>query len=399
MKSTQWQKLHYVQWKTEAKKYYIDYSSFKRLLDKMYKTGHLAESFNRRDEWMSPGVFYYEVRGYWDHLYVGGPDGVRHVISNNFDDSQNKQAMQQGYISDTGRRANAIEQRLFKAFNGVTERQAFGYSDPELNKCVPKQLYYINSRWIGKKITCAGKADFSSHYPANICGPLPDWSRQRKVEGTVDPTPSFPFVFYTRSGHVAEYKRFDTHEWREEPLSGDLFGKNYSKVDPEKDISILCPESKYRLDSTIEFLYNKKATGEDVEDLPAKTVLNSSIGYKHLRGINNTKNRLYHLAAVCIARANQAMLDLYNQNARSVLQIVVDGIIYMGSHEIGSQDKKLGILHQELTDQSFIMRGVNQYMFIDRISGKCTNVAHGGFDANILTENLEDIRLWQRSPR
>lgn len=399
MRAVHWKALNQVQWKTEAKKEYVKYADFQALLDKMFKTGHLAESFNRRDEWMLDGVFTYETRGYWDHLYIGGPNGIRHIISNNFDDSQNAKALQLGYVPDNGRRANSIEQRLFKEFNGVTERQAFGYSEPQLNKCVPKQLYYINSRWIGKKITCAGKADFSSHYPAHICGQLPDWKNHKVIEGTVDPSSDYPFAFYTHSGHVAEYRRFDTHEWLEEPLSGDLFGQNYSPVKPDKDITILCPEAKYRLDSTIEFLYTKKASDESIDNMPAKTILNSSIGYKHLRGAYNTKNRLYHLAAVCIARANQTMIDLYNANARAVLQIVVDGMIYMGAHEIGERRKALGVLHQEVTDQSFIMRGVNQYMFIDRATGICTNCAHSGFDTNIRSSSLEDINLWQRSPR
>ena len=304
--------------------------------------------------------------------------------------------MQLGYIPNTGRLANTIEQRIFKQLNGVTERQAFGYSEPQLNKCVPKQLYYINGRWANKKITCAGKADYSSHYPARICGPLPDWSKHKVVEGRVDPTSEYPFVFYTRSGHVAEYKQFDTHYWRDEDLSGDLFGSHYSKVSDNKDISIMCPESRYRLDSTIEFLYNKKTLEESIDGLPAKTILTSSIGYKHLTGANNTKNRLYHLAAVCIARANQCMIDLYNVNRRSILQIIVDCIIYMGAHEVGEHRKALGVLHQEITDQSFIMRGVNQYMFIDRDSGICSSCAHSGFDI-AETNCLEDIKSWRRS--
>lgn len=397
MRASVWKTINRVQWRGEAKKEYVAYDDFNALLDKLHEYGHLAESWDNRSEWMQPGVFMYERRGYWDHLYIGGPEGVRHIISNSFDDNQNTAAMKLGYVPDTGRRANTIEQKLFKELNGVTERQAFGYSDPQLNKCVPKQLYYINSRWIGKKITCAGKADYSSHYPASICGLMPDWSKHKRIEGTVDPSPEFPFVFYAKSGHLAEYRQFDTHEWREEDLSGDLFGNNYSKINPDKDVSILCPPSRYTLDNTVNQLYNMKQRGEEIDGMPAKAVLNSSIGYKHLRGANNTRNRLYHLAAVCIARANQKMVDLYNQHSKSILQIIVDGVIYMGSHTIGEDYKALGVLHQEVKDQSFIMRGVNQYMFIDRASGECTCCAHGGFDTDIFTDKLEDIKLWRRA--
>ena len=397
MRAYTWKKLYHVQWKTEAIKEYLTQDKFHHMLLKMQKHGKLASTFNDRLEWMKQGIYMYELRGYWEHLYLGGPSGVRHIISHRFDDSQNIEAMRLGYIPDTGRKSNAIEQRIFKELNGVTERDAFGYSDPQLNKCVPKQLYYINMRWINKKISCAGKADFSSHYPANICGQLPNWKKHIRVEGTVDPTPDYPFVFYTRSGHLAEYKTFDTHDWRYEDLSGDLFGNNYTKVPPDKDVSILCPASDYRLDSTMEWLYNKKEQGEDIDGLPAKTILTSSIGYKHLRGVHNTRNRLYHLAAVCIARSNQKMIDLYNEHRRSILQIIVDGVIYMGSHELGQKKKDLGVLHQEITDNSFIMRGINQYIFIDRNTGNCTSHAHSGFDFDIKTSCLEDIKLWKRS--
>lgn len=375
-------------------------AEFRALVDKTFQQGRLAKTFSNRKEWMSPGIYQYEIRGYWDHLYLGGPQGVRHIVSNNFDDSQNEQAMGLGYIPDIGRKSNTIEQKIFKSLNnGVSERDAFGYSDPQLNKCVPKQLYYINTRWVNKKITCAGKADFSSHYPASICGPLPDWKKKKVVDGTVQPSPEYPFVFYTKSGHLAEYKTFDTHEWLYEELAGDLFGRNYDKVEPDKDVSVLCPASEYTLDSTIEFLYNKKMLGEEIDGIPAKTILVSSIGYKHLHGALNTRNRLYHLAAVCIARANQKMVELFNKHRRSVLQIIVDTVIYMGPDEIGGHEKKLGALVQEVTDNSFIMRGVNQYMFIDRATGSCTAFAHSGLDADLHTTQLEDIKVWRRSTK
>ena len=397
MRTGKWKALSHIDWKTETSREYVKITVFRAMVEKMRATGHLAESFSDRAEWIKQGTFIHEKRGYWEHLYIGGPEGVRHLVCNVIDDAQNVQAISLGHIPDTGRRANGIEQRIFKELNGVTEREAFGYSDPSLNKCVPKQLYYINRRWMNKKITCAGKADFSSHYPANICGPLPNWGKHVRVEGTVKPSPEYPFVFYTRSGHLAEYKRFDTHDWRDEELSGDLFGSHYSKVAPEEDVSILCPSAAYTLDSTMEFLYNKKLTGEIIDGLPAKTILNSSIGYKHINSSHNSRNRLYHLAAVCIARANQKMVDLFNANHKNILQIVVDGIIYMGPHALGQKEPKLGMLHQELTDQSFIMRGINQYMFIDRKTGACTCYAHSGCDFNIQTTRLEDIMQWKRS--
>lgn len=390
-----WRDIYQINWKQETKREYVGYTQFQALVEDRYKNGHLAQSFSDRNEWCNPDVFKHEIRGYWEHLYIGGMQ-LRHIVSNRFDDTQNTEAQRQGFIPDTGRRANAIEQKIFKELNGVTERQAFGYSEPQLNKCVPKQLYYINSQWVNKKIKYAGKVDFCSHYPANMCGPLPNWARAVRIEGTRDPTPDYPFAFYIKSGHCAEYHRFDTHWWRDEPISGDLFGKNYTSITPDKDITILCPEARHRLDSTIELIYNKKAAGECIEDLPAKTILTAAIGYKHLQGANNTRNRLYHLAAICIARANQAMIDLYNAHYKTVLQIVVDGMIYMGVNQIGVSEKSLGALHQEITGHSFIMRGINQYMFIDTKSGTCSAFSHSGFDTNISTTALEDIQLWQR---
>lgn len=397
MRADRWAALRRVEWKKEAPREYLTQEAYTKLLDELFRRGHMAESFNEREEWSVPDVFSIERRGYWDHIYLGGTEGVRHFICHSLDDSQNVAAAKQGFISDMGRRANSIEQRMFKEINGVTERQAFGYSDPDINRCVPKQLYYVNTRWSNKKIKSAGKADFSSHYPANICGPLPNWSKRKICAGTMTPTKDYPFVFYTRSGHFAEYNKLDTHEWLDEDLCMELFGANYVPTEPDDDISVMCPAANYTLDSIIEMLYDLKSRDESVDGIKAKDILVSSIGYKHLRGPLNTHNRLYHLAAVCIARANQRMIDLYNRYSKTVLQIIVDCIIYMGPTEIGISDKRLGELHQEVTDNSFIMLGANQYMFIDSTTGECTACAHSGFDTDIATSKLEDIRLWRRT--
>lgn len=393
MRKSDWDRVYSICWRKEEVAEFLTIDRYNELKQRLIGKGKLAISKCDRKEW-TPGTYKFDQRGYWGHIYYNDNGVLRHYMTHLFNDDVNKQGISKGYIENTGKRCNQIEQRLFEELNGVSERKAFGYSEPYVNKCVPKQLYYINKQWIGKKITCAGKADYSSHYPANLCGPMPNFKKHELKTGRHDPSKDYPFAFYINSGNISEYNKYDTHEWKRENICNCLFGKHTQSIEDKGELTILCPESSYRFDSVVEKLYNLKQAEEDIDGMPAKTVLNSAIGYKHLRGEFNRVNRLYHVAAVCIARANQEMIDLYNMHSKSILQMIVDCVIYLGAHKIGVEEPSLGALTQKITNNRFIMRGLNQYMFFD--DNGCSEVCHSGFNADIYTTKLEDINLWRR---
>lgn len=384
--------LNYIFWKNEETYKIIKINDFEEKLKYYRKNGHLVEHKTIRKEW-DELAYYFEEKGYYHHLYTyEGVGKYVHYSCNSFDDSKNKVEVR---TARTGRNSNRIEQKLFKEFNGVTERVAFGYCDRELiYNCIPKQLYYINKKYLHKNLTGISKVDYSSHYPDNMRGQMPDWKTSKQFKGRVEPTEEYPFAFYVKSGMCAEYGRFDMHDWLNSRYVFQLFGNRYTPIEDDDDITILCKASKYTFDKVIEHLYEKKQKGEQIDGIDAKMVLNASIGFKHLSNKKNKRSRLDHIAAIVLGRANQQMLDIVDILGDRVLQIIVDGIIYKGKMEIGVKEKYLGALRQEITDCDFRMRGTNQYIFFK--DGKCICECHGGLNDNLKTEKLEDIEEWRR---
>ena len=78
----------------------------------------------------------------------------------------------------------------------------------------------------------------------------------------------------------------------------------------------------------------------------------------------------------------------------NILQIIVDGIIFKGNLKLGEKDKYLGCLHLEQEGCEFRMRGINQYLMFK--NNECVCYCHSGFNANILTNKLEDINGWKK---
>lgn len=384
--------LKYVFWKKEANPTTLSIRQMRDKCAELENAGNAATTKTLRQEWREDGTYRIEERGYYRFLYVKEKGEYKVYVTHMFNDAKNLGRRDERPGADAAR----IEQKLFKKLNGVDQRTAFGFCDRALMaSCVPKQLYYIAPGSVNRNILHAGKADFSSHYPASICGRLPNWKKSQTIEGTAAPSPDYPFAFYVRSGHSAEYAVYDTHDWLSHKLAPRLFGDRLAILPTAEDLTILCPASDYELTDTVRSLYDYKQRGELVDGIPAKAVLNCSIGYKHLANINAPQNRLDHLAAVAIARANQKMIDIFDRMPGQVLQIVVDCVIYKGAGTLGRDAKDLGQLYQEVTDAAFRMRGINQYIFIK--NGSCPAYASSGLNDNIKTTCLEDINAWRKT--
>lgn len=384
--------IDYIYWQKEASYKVLKIAEFEAKLEFFKKNGTIAISKTNRNDWRL-NTYKLEKKGYYSHLYTcEGNGNYCHYCTNNFDDSKNIYECRQ---KKEGTKCNQIEQAIFKELNGVSERVAFGYCDREaIYKCIPKQLYFINSKYKNMNIQHVSKVDYSSHYPDNLQGEMPDWNTKIQREGRVLPTKEYPFAYYIKSGMCAEYNRFDMHNWLNSKLVMNLFGERYTHVTDNEEITILCKKSEYTFDSTIKQLYEKKQKGELINGIEAKKVLNASIGFKHLSNIKSKRSRLDHIAAIVLGRANQQMIDIFDILGSSVLQIIVDGIIYKGTNKIGVDDKYLGALHQELLDCEFRMRGMNQYAFFK--NGVCVNECHSGFNDNLKVEKLEDIDNWSK---
>lgn len=384
--------LNKINWYYEEEKV-IPIDQMEELICWYEENGIPATQKRDRSLWLEDNTYMVEKVGYWYRLYVHKDRKNIKYSSNWFDDTRNIPLTKSSKrVENQGTEANKVETSLFLEYNGVTPREAFGYAEQELLRCVPKQFYYINERYKDKNLKHISKADFSSHYPSNMKGHMPDIRRQKRVKGTIKPTEEYPFAFYVKSGHSAEFGVYDTHDWLNEKINSWLFGENIKYVPLDEDETILCKPSDYTYDKVVDTIYGAKAKGELFRGLDPKLIMNASIGYKHLR--NSNRNRLYHIAIVTLCRANQKMLNIYKSMPYGVLQIIVDGIIYMGKDPIGTESKELGQLHQEVLDSDFRMRGANQYIFIK--DGICVDFCHSGFNDNIETNCLEDIKNWRR---
>lgn len=388
--------LMYINWKEEAKTEGLFIKQMKQYIEHLKKVGHIPESLTKRVDWLD--IYSYNVSdiGYYKHLYVRDKDGVlHHYQAHMLDDSKNKNGIVKPNYKGT--KSNKILNDKFKELNGVTPRKAFGYCDrPTIHKCVPKQFYYINKTFSNKLLNNISKCDHTSHYPSNTLGRLPTWCGRKIVDGTVQPTEEYPFAFYVKSGHIAELDTFDSHCWLDHPLNFYLFGENFTHVLPEDDTTILCKSSNYTYNDTYQYFFDRRKSNVYISDgITAKDVLNATIGYMHLKKVSNPKNRLDHIAAIVIARSNQKMLNVIERiGLHNVLMAVVDSVIYRGNQEIGTHDKILGGLHQDITGADFIMRGTNQYMFFR--DGVLIEKKHGSFDDNLFCEKPEDIFKWER---
>lgn len=385
----------YIDWKDQRQKqlYIMDFEKKREWYE---AHGKRLDHKTRKADFLSKNAFFETKMGYIRYLYTRDKDGFVVYSCHEIDDSKNKPgALERIKKECTGERARKIENKIFQDLNGCTPRKAFGYCDREMmHKCVPKQLYYIRDNMKLKVIKNCSEVDYSSHFPACMCGQMPRWQDHIEVSGQANPTPNYPFAFYVRSGHSAEYGGYDTRTWTAHRLAFNLFGENLSIIKPENDLTILCKASTIRYDSTMQYLYDLKYRGECVDGIEAKIVLNAAIGCKHYRDTSKKRNRLEHVATVTLCRAVKKMMDLYDQSGGRALMIVVDSMIYQGSDEIGDQSKRLGGLHQEVTGQDFIMRGINQYMFFD--NGVCTKERHGAFNADIETSCPDDIKKWRK---
>lgn len=383
----------YVYWRTEAKTIRVKIDEGKYKLNYYKNNGIKAQTKTLRAEWMREGTYSLERVGYWRHLYVREDGQYKRYMWHSGDDRKNTPE----YNTNEGLEAIQIIHDAFKNRTGRTFLSAFGYSDAEeLRPCVPRQFYYIKENAISKNINNVNKVDYSSHYPANCCGVLPTMKDCLRVNGVVEPCEKYPFAFYIKSGHCAEYGRFDTRLWGTayklgESLLFDNGGKKiYKDIDAQEEITILCKTADFELTEEFNHFYDLKKKG----DAQAKLVMNATIGYFHPK-TNRKSFRLFHVAAICLARANQKVLELTEElGARSVLQVITDCVIYCGYPRCGVRDKQLGALMKEIDCATFRMRGTNQYIFMR--DNKVITTSHSGFNDNLKCEKLEDIDNWRK---
>lgn len=405
--------IFYIYWRKDATYHpNVPNEIFLNIYNDAIKNGVRVSSKCIRSEWIENEFSYrFEESGKFMKLFTyHKPNKYDIYTTNAYDNKKNQNfAVNQSFKTKTpGERAIEALLDKFRLINGfgpksIPLKTAFGYTPEAYKICVPKQLYYINKSLCDRKLQHVSGADFSSHYPSSACGKLPNFHKIKKYQGRVLPNPAYPFAFYLKSGHIAIYNEFDTHDylekfgkypelflslWKLDPK--DDYKQNLRVTDDEEE-TVLMAASEFELTDTMLYFYDLRHQDED-----AKLVMNAAIGNFHRR--EYTKYKLAHIAAVIIARSNNKMLKIVEDviaksGFNSILHIVVDGIMYLGKYEIGDNVKELNHLNQEFTDCNAILLKANFYA-IEK-DGKVIKYKHGAAnvmdDGSPILEKLDNI--------
>lgn len=385
------QQLKYINWRKEGTLKNLKNEDFKNKLEELRSLGGMPTATQTtRLEFVNHN-YRLDLKGSYRYLYTRENSQYIIYTTNILDDNKNT-----GMINHSGRISITTLQKEFKNKNGCTFRKAFGYTPEDYKRCIPKSFVYLNLKCCGMIMQRVSAIDGCSQYPSSLCGDLPDAHDCQFYDGTVKPTAEYPFAFYLNSGHIAQYRVFDTHNWLKNYFYRFLFNFDIfnDKIKPEEDQTVLMAKSPFNFNDIMRKYYEQRKTDPD-----AKMILNSTIGYFHTK--NYKEFQLAHLAAVTIARSNQKMLDMIDKiGINRIIQVVVDGIMYTGTQQFGLEEKKFGTFHQEFISCKAYIRGMNAYIVMDR--DKVIKARHGAYNKNkdgtpIIEENIkgfEDANNW-----
>ena len=290
------------------------------------------------------------------------------------------------------RAGSKIKERFELCEGGKRMRDAFGVvNSKEYQALVPKPTYYINPAFTYKNIENVKCIDVTSLYPWAIAGKMPTTKGMITLEGRVKPNEEYPFAFYLKSNHVAEYNRFDTHDyfdltktpielrnWLIASKRGNKKLMRFNMIPDDRDVTVLMKASKWEMTRTFLSFYEDKEKynydKECIEYQTAKFIMNAGIGTLHkspYRRKVESINDYYHIAAITLGRANQKMIETFNQikeEGNIPLQVVVDGISYieLEKDNIGTKEKILGEFNIEAENAIYRSNGIlNRYVIAD----------------------------------
>ena len=365
----------YINWMKDAKIFNISTSEFAEKCQLFKKNGKEKEgSKTVKSEWFEAaketGEAYMNERvgNYLRLLTFSFENGWVVFSTNTFDESKNEKKEYKPTVAFSKFRSEFAKMHESKDANFFS--RTFGSTPEAFFLAIMKPIYYFNSFFEGKKIKC-GSIDRSSAYPADACGCLPDAKTAIIIEGYAEPSEEYPFAFYMKSGHVAEFGKFNSREWLDLPLELNIFKFKDGRDKPsyyipkEEDETVLMKPAKYKLDDLWEKYYDRKENSKsEAERAFAKSVLVSIIGCWHMKNtMRGYQYKYAHLAAIVIARANFECIQKMKEIGFSrCVHVIVDGICYAGEDEHGIYEKKLGKWKNEAVGADGYFKGTNYYM-------------------------------------
>lgn len=367
--------INYIYWKKEAIKKKCTFDEFNAVVDRLKEQGTKIKYSTKREDYDNLCYSIVNSKQFNNKLIYVYENGKYYMYyTNKIDDAKNKREEAFGF---DGIKKVQVE---FVKDTGKGFKVAFGYVDDKFKRCIPKIFSYSNANYYGRVVRTSS-VDFSSHWPYNAQGKLPDSHTAIEYQGTVKPTEEYPFAFYLKSGHVAEYGRFDSHNWVKSPLMDYMFRYNKKEekfpqkpfLKPEEDITVLMKPSQYELGKYYKQFYDMRK-----EDKNAKLYANASLGYMHTK--KYTTYKMAHIVAIVLGRAQDKTIEAMNEIGQMhIVHAVVDGFMYTPKIKLGKEEKEFGALHQEWINCNTCVKATNCYIVIDD-SGKCIKVKHSGYE-------------------
>ena len=326
-------------------------------------------------------------------LYVGTPAGdLFRFIVNAVDDEKNAPHV-------GGYEAYKIVSREFRKNNLVGIDTVFGKVEPWFKKFVKPAIIEINPRYALQNNYGTYKADFSSAYPAASCGILPDAHTAITIKGRIKPSQEYPFAFYKKSGHLAEYGRYSSIEWlktfygkyimlHDGQTVKDEYDSKTIKLNPDDDETILMKAAGYGLTKTMHALYNRKGESENI-----KQAMVAFFGF--CQSIKFNRGKQAHIVAVVYARHIQKMIETtaaLKEAGCVPLMYATDSIAWRGKPPEGlcADQKKIGAFVLEYKNAVLRYKACGVYALQDLKTGDIYLIKHQGVK---MTEGQKIERL------
>ena len=378
-------KLKYISWRKEAVIYGLDNDEWNTLIDGLEEEKEVKNITKNK----TPRAFWHGGMWHFDKskeaIYMAKEAGEYVIYERDMKSAALIDSRKNDVDDITGGEAYKALSDKFQSRVGMKFQKAFGafYKDEDreiaegihfINRC-NGPFIWANDDYNNRVVEGVQKADLSAAYPFAGCGRLPDAHTMKVCKGTVEPDEEFPFAYYIKSGHVAEYGVFSTFQDQFSFLFVECRNPNHRKskkkeaaaffkyVPKDEEITVLMKASKYELTDEFNYFYDKRK-----EDPVAKAVCNLSIGrfdyipYEKKITENgmvyellwNRCRYMGHIRAIILARHNHRMISLYSEMKRGsgeLVSIQTDAMTWKGK-PINSQetDKHIGGFITEITD-------------------------------------------------
>ena len=402
----------------------VNHEDYNRISEWLEKEGTPVKGIHktRRVDWFGDLVYRVDTtsRSYQPAMYVSEFDGQNTLYTIYYTELDESKLDREDGPGHKG--YNTLDGHFTKR-TGLTMEQAFGTLPVVddwawVSPCVrnTKSAIWFDKIIKNRKLNKIHKADIKSAYDYALCGRLPNAHTAIEVKGRVAPTEEYPFAFYTKSGHLAEYGVFDTHELRkgkwykrfEESNRINCKARNeefitYAEVSDQDEITVLMKASPYTLDMDIGkmFWVKENAAEKKTRDW-YKWLLVAMIGF--MRSEKNNKHSYQgHLAAIVYTRVVNRMIgfaEALEKEGNLPIYFAIDCIMWYGeASSITTTEKSLGAFMKEAEMAEGVICGQGQYYITD---ANQTIQKHQGVSASIYKkyniENIDDFIKYMGSP-